>query len=267
MIGRPFSEVLERDRIENPKFYVWAEKMNAWTIFLNDFESLAGLQRLTQKEIAKRAGTSQSGFSRFYNGKGNATCDLFERITEAVNGTLMVSPLGSFLAFLPYSEHKQAEDQAKKEGIPIQELLDRILHEHFSGNREESFMLPPSPMEGFLALVEKMAERGNLTQKEIAARAGTSQSAISRLLSGGGKPTYHFLRKVSLAVGGKLYMSPQGDYTAHLDFAFHQQAVEEAQQADMETERHLSLIMARYFRNREEPNTQYKIDEGFATSS
>jgi transcriptional regulator with XRE-family HTH domain len=52
-------------------------------------------------------------------------------------------------------------------------------------------------------LIDLRLARG-LTQKEVAERAGTTQSVISRLESGGQEPTLRFLRKVVEAVGGEL---------------------------------------------------------------
>lgn len=52
-------------------------------------------------------------------------------------------------------------------------------------------------------LIDLRLERG-LTQKELAERAGTSQSAIARLEIGKQEPTLRFLRRVVEALGGKL---------------------------------------------------------------
>lgn len=43
-----------------------------------------------------------------------------------------------------------------------------------------------------------------VTQKELARRVGTTQSAIARFESGAGNPTLAFLSKVSEAVGARL---------------------------------------------------------------
>lgn len=46
--------------------------------------------------------------------------------------------------------------------------------------------------------------KDGVTQKELARRVGTTQSAIARFESGVGNPTLDFLSKVSAAVGAKL---------------------------------------------------------------
>ena len=53
------------------------------------------------------------------------------------------------------------------------------------------------------AILDARLKRG-VTQKEIARRAGTTQSAIARFESGEGNPTLDFLSRVSAAVGVRL---------------------------------------------------------------
>lgn len=53
------------------------------------------------------------------------------------------------------------------------------------------------------ALIETRIKRG-LTQKELARKIGTKQSAISRFESGTTNPTYDFLEKIASAVGAKI---------------------------------------------------------------
>ena len=55
-------------------------------------------------------------------------------------------------------------------------------------------------------IIQKRIEKG-LTQKQLAQRIGTKQSAISRLESGNYNPSIYFLQKVSEALGAKLKIS------------------------------------------------------------
>lgn len=52
-------------------------------------------------------------------------------------------------------------------------------------------------------IIDKRLKRG-ISQKELAKKIGTGQSAISRLESGRYNPTLSFLSKVSEALGSKL---------------------------------------------------------------
>jgi DNA-binding XRE family transcriptional regulator len=47
----------------------------------------------------------------------------------------------------------------------------------------------------------------NLTQSELAQKAGLKQTAISRLESGEGNPTFNTLKRVSGALGKKVHIS------------------------------------------------------------
>lgn len=55
-------------------------------------------------------------------------------------------------------------------------------------------------------IIQKRIEKG-LTQKELARRIGTKQSAVSRLESGTSNPTFSFLQKVAQALGTTIKVS------------------------------------------------------------
>ncbi len=55
-------------------------------------------------------------------------------------------------------------------------------------------------------VLRKRLEKG-LSQKQLAEKVGTKQSAIARLEGGNTNPSVAFLEKVSKALGGKLQIS------------------------------------------------------------
>jgi predicted transcriptional regulator len=55
-------------------------------------------------------------------------------------------------------------------------------------------------------VIQKRLEKG-LSQKQLAKKIGTKQSAIARLEGGNTNPTVSFLEKVSKALGSKLQIS------------------------------------------------------------
>ncbi|MCD6232964.1 helix-turn-helix domain-containing protein [bacterium] len=55
-------------------------------------------------------------------------------------------------------------------------------------------------------IIKKRIEKG-LTQKELARKVGTKQSAVSRLESGTYNPTISFLKKVAEALDARLKIS------------------------------------------------------------
>lgn len=56
----------------------------------------------------------------------------------------------------------------------------------------------------FRALVHRLRTEAGLTQSELAARMGTTQSAIARMEGGGARPTLETLEHLALAVGAEL---------------------------------------------------------------
>jgi len=55
-------------------------------------------------------------------------------------------------------------------------------------------------------VIQKRLDRG-LSQKQLAEKVGTKQSAISRLEGGNISPSIVFLEKIAKALGGKLQIS------------------------------------------------------------
>lgn len=53
----------------------------------------------------------------------------------------------------------------------------------------------------------KLRIKNGLTQKELAEKIGTKQSAVSRLESGNGNPSLKCLEKIFLALGAQLHIS------------------------------------------------------------
>jgi predicted transcriptional regulator len=83
-------------------------------------------------------------------------------------------------------------------------------HEEF---KKEQFLKDPATkaayeeMEPEMAVIKKIIEKRNeleLSQKELAERIGTHQSAVSRLESGTYNPSLEFLKKVSKALDSRL---------------------------------------------------------------
>ena len=56
------------------------------------------------------------------------------------------------------------------------------------------------------SIIEKRLQRG-LTQKQLADKIGTKQSAISRLEGGRFNPTFSLLNKIARALGANIHVS------------------------------------------------------------
>ena len=82
--------------------------------------------------------------------------------------------------------------------------------------RKEAFAKDPELKKAYDALeleysiitqvIQKRLEKG-LTQKQLAEKIGTKQSAIARLEGGNTNPSVAFLEKVAKALGSKLQVS------------------------------------------------------------
>lgn len=73
----------------------------------------------------------------------------------------------------------------------------------------ESYAALQSEFDIIAALIRCRLERG-VTQKELALRVGTKQSAIARLESGTYNPSIAFLKKVTRALDAKLLITVSG---------------------------------------------------------
>jgi ribosome-binding protein aMBF1 (putative translation factor) len=60
-------------------------------------------------------------------------------------------------------------------------------------------------------LAYDLRKRAGFTQKELAARMGTTQSAIARLEGGGASPTIDLLKRLGDATGAKLVLAVSED--------------------------------------------------------
>lgn len=94
--------------------------------------------------------------------------------------------------------------------------MDKFEPIDFEESKREAFKKDPELKKAYDALelefsiieqvIRKRLEKG-LSQKQLAEKVGTKQSAISRLEGGNSNPSVAFLEKISKALGGKLQIS------------------------------------------------------------
>lgn len=94
--------------------------------------------------------------------------------------------------------------------------MDKFEPVDFEESKKEAFRKDPELKKAYDALelefsiieqvIRKRLKKG-FTQKQLAEKAGTKQSAIARLESGSINPSIAFLEKVSKALGSKLQVS------------------------------------------------------------
>ena len=91
----------------------------------------------------------------------------------------------------------------KFQPIPFEDVLKEALKNPEWKKGYDALELEFSIIE---QVIRKRLEKG-LTQKQLAEKIGTKQSAIARLEGGTTNPSVAFLEKVSKALGGKLQIS------------------------------------------------------------
>lgn len=73
-------------------------------------------------------------------------------------------------------------------------------------------------LSSFLADFDFLKDSRGLTQKDVADKMGTTQSAISRIASMKTNPSYKQLQKMAEAVGGELLITPMKDMTVQVPY-------------------------------------------------
>ena len=73
-------------------------------------------------------------------------------------------------------------------------------------------------LSSFLTDFDFLKDSNGLTQKDVANKTGTTQSAISRIASMKANPSYKQLQKMAEAVGGELLITPMKDMTVQVPY-------------------------------------------------
>lgn len=87
--------------------------------------------------------------------------------------------------------------------IPFEDVLKEALKDPEVKKGYDALELEFSIIE---QIIRKRLKKG-LSQKQLAEKIGTKQSAISRLEGGNTNPSIAFLEKIAKALGGKLQIS------------------------------------------------------------
>lgn len=81
-----------------------------------------------------------------------------------------------------------------------------------------SFVKMYEALSSFLTDFDFLKDTLGLTQKDVADKMGTTQSAISRIASMKTNPSYKQLQKMAEAVGGNLFITPMKDMTVKVPY-------------------------------------------------
>ena len=115
---------------ENGKLKEYVNKYSALASFVTDFDLLKAHNRLTEKEIASKAGTTQGAISRIESLKANPSYNALRKLSSAVGGRLLITPMADMTLTLPLDMHEKVAALAAAEGkSPADFMLDIIKKE------------------------------------------------------------------------------------------------------------------------------------------
>ena len=83
-------ESMKREALRNPKFRKAYDALGPKYALISAMLNAGNKKGMTQVEIARRAGTTQSAIARFESGKSNPTLDFAARLSKAVGAKLEV---------------------------------------------------------------------------------------------------------------------------------------------------------------------------------
>ncbi len=115
---------------ENKSLKNYVSKYSALASFVTDFDLLKRQNCLTQKDIASRAGTTQSAVSRIESLKANPSYNVLSKLSNAVGGRLLITPMADMTVTLPLDlQEKVAALAAAENNSPAEFMLDVIKNE------------------------------------------------------------------------------------------------------------------------------------------
>jgi transcriptional regulator with XRE-family HTH domain len=106
---------LDELKNKNQKLDTFVSTNRALSFFLADFEYLKESKHLTQKDIAKMMGTTQSAVSRIESYKTNPSYKQLVKLSDAVGGELSLSPMGNMSITVPYDLQDKVNELAESE--------------------------------------------------------------------------------------------------------------------------------------------------------
>lgn len=117
----------------------------------------------------------------------------------------------------------------------MSELTDFFNQLESRDNKLKTFVNENEAYASFINDFEMLMDLNGLTQKDVAKKIGTTQSAVSRILALRTNPSYRILNKMSEAVGEKLYITPQADMTVTVPFDLQEKVQSIAEHEDKTT--------------------------------
>lgn len=118
--------------MENIKDFM--ELYRSLASFINDFCILKEKNRLSQKEISRRAGTTQSAISRIETLKTNPSYKVLAKLSSAVGGDLYITPMGEMTVTVPFGMQDKIRAMADYRQTSVKALLLDMIKKEVSEN-------------------------------------------------------------------------------------------------------------------------------------
>lgn len=106
-----------------------------------------------------------------------------------------------------------------------------------------SFVKMYEALSSFLTDFDFLKDSLGLTQKDVADKMGTTQSAISRIASLKTNPSYKQLQKMAEAVGGNLFVTPIKDMTVQVPYDLQETVRKRATREGKSTNEYLNELL------------------------
>ena len=119
-------------------------KLNrALASFMNDFCLLKEKNGLSQKDIAARAGTTQSAISRIETMSTNPSYKVLNKLSESVEGELCLTPMGEMTITVPFGMQDKIKSIADSKGVSVKALLLELIKNEISNHSKVELEIQP----------------------------------------------------------------------------------------------------------------------------
>ncbi|MDA3957566.1 helix-turn-helix transcriptional regulator [Oceanispirochaeta sp.] len=127
MKGNDVVGFLDKITKSDPKLESFEKEYGPLANFLEDLDILIGREGISQKDLAKKARTTQSAVSRFENMKIKPGYVFLNKISNSANGELFISPMGKYSVTIPYDLQEKADLIAETIDIPVKKMISNWL--------------------------------------------------------------------------------------------------------------------------------------------
>jgi transcriptional regulator with XRE-family HTH domain len=129
-----FVDSLEK---EDESLSSYVKMYEALSLFLTDFDFLKDSLGLTQQDVAEKMGTTQSAISRIASLKTNPSYKQLMKMSEAVGGDLLVTPMKDVTVQVPYDLQESVRKMAAASHKTTNEYLEGVLRNAIELERAE----------------------------------------------------------------------------------------------------------------------------------